>query len=348
MTPLLALLLFMPQSKAQQVLIPAAKTSMVFLDNLSPVLMSQEQLKLDKEATGCAASYMWKGSTPDILVYLSYYTYSSAPLHSNRELAERMFVSSKEAAERFAEMTKNDELLEAFNQKFADRTVTETKVGGYSAWLDSHEDKLTLSRRRYLAWGDSKEQWCLELIGATEVPAVKDVLKIIVDSVSAVKFDDAKTIESLPLKPQRLPGLMCSISAPGVFQIYRRTPLDTSRPGGEGVGANLPMGPISAVIYSSKYADSSVSSTLKTAEGLQENTVTSTMNVLAAKIRPVTLAGISGHEFALYFMNEGEPTYYCGVALAQAGREWIIHVQASRAAGGEKKVRSILETFKPE
>lgn len=348
MTSLLAVLLLMPQSKAQQVFVPAAKTSMVFLDNLTPVLLSQEDQKHEKELTGCAAFYQWKGSTPHILTTLSYYTYTNSPLKTNRQLAEGMYVASQEAAESFAAMTNNNGILESFKQKFTDRTVTETKVSGYPAWLDSHEDKLAKSWRRYLAWGDSKEQWCLELIGSNEIPAVKDVLKMIAESVTAVKFDDAKTLEGLALKTQKLPGLMCSVSAPGVFQVYARTPLDPSRPGGEGFGANMPMGPISSVIYASRYSDSAVSSTLKTAEGLQKVTVTPAMKVLGSKVRPVTLAGIPGHEFALYFEDAGEPTYYCGVALAQKGREWILHVQASKAAGGEKKVRSILETFKPE
>ncbi|QYK53632.1 MAG: hypothetical protein KF824_01780 [Fimbriimonadaceae bacterium] len=348
MTSLVALLLLAPQTKAQQVFIPAAKTSMVFLDNMSPVLMSQEDMKQEKETTGCAASYKWAGSTPHVLTTLSYYTYTSAPRKTNRELAEDMFAASKEAAERFVQMTGSNDILEAFKQKFVDRTVTETKVGGYPAWLDSHEDKLADSWRRYLAWGDSKEQWCLELIGSNEIPAVKDILKMIVESVAAVKFDDAKTLADLALKPQKLPGLMCSINAPGVFQVYPRVPLDASRPGGQGFGANMPMGPISAVIFASKYSDSVVSSTLKTAEGLQKNTVTPAMTVRGSKVRPVTVGGVSGHEFALDFDDAGVPSYYCGVALAQEGREWIVHVQASKAAGGEKKVRSILETFKPE
>jgi len=348
MTPLVALLLLAPQTKAQQVFIPAAKTSMVFLDNLTPVLLSQEDMKQEKEATGCAASYRWKGSTPHVLTTLTYYNYSSEPRKTTRGLAEGMYTASKEVAERFANNANNKEFLEAFNQKFTDRTVTETKVGGYSAWLDSHEDKLANSWRRYLAWGDSKEQWCLELIGSNEIPAVKDILKMIVESVAMVKFDDAETLSGLTLKPQKLPGLMCSINAPGVFQVYPRVPLDASRPGGQGFGANMPMGPISAVIFASKYSDSGVSSTLKTAEGLQKNTVTPEMTVRGSKVRPVTVAGISGHEFALDFDDAGVPTYYCGVALAREGREWIVHVQASKAAGGEKKVRSILATFKPE
>lgn len=346
MTSLLALVLLAPQTKAQPVFIPAAKTSIVFLDNLTPVLLTQEDMKLDNEATGCTASYRWKGSTPHIITTLSYYTYANSPLKTNRQLAEGMYDASKEAAERFAKMANNGEFLESFKQKFVDRTVTETKVSGYPAWLDAHEDKLANSWRRYLAWGDSKEQWCLELIGTNEIPAVKDVLKMIVESVAAIKFDDAKTVGALPLKPQKLPGLMCSISAPGVFQVYPRGPLDSSRPGGKGFGANMPMGPVSSVIFSTKYSDTVVSSTLKTAEELQKNTVTPEMTVRGSKVRPITVAGISGHEFALDFDDAGVPTYYCGVVLSQPGREWIVHVQASKAAGGEKKVRSILATFK--
>lgn len=346
MVSLLALILLAPQSKPQQVYIPSAKTSLVFLDNLTPVVVSDEDLKQDKELTGCILSYRWKGTTPHVYTTLTHYVYSSAPRKTTRELAEEMYFASMRVAENVAKSTGKQDIMDSFKQKFMDRKVTETKVSGYAAWLDSHEDKLTKSWRRYLAWGDSREQWCLELVGDNDIPAVKEVLNLIVQSVSAVKFDDAKVLEAVPLQAQKLPGMMCSFSAPGVFQMYRRAPLDPSRPGGQGYAASMPMGPISAVIFASKYTDSAVSSTLKTAEGLQKNTITPAMKVRASKVRPVTLGGLSGHEFALDFDDAGDPTYYCGVALADKGREWIVHVQASKAAGGEKKVRSMLESFK--
>ena len=343
-----AALVIAPCLAPQKVYIPAAKTSMIFLDNLAPVLLDPDERTDDQKSTGCAASYKWEGSSPYLTTRLSYYTYASAPLKSTRELAGGMFTSSKELAEGVAKATKSDDILEAFKQKFTERTVSERKVGNYSGWLDSHEDKLAKSWRRYLSWGDSKEQWCLELVGSSEVPPVKDMLRLILDSVTPTKFDDAEVIKSLALQPQKLPGLMCSISTPGVFQVYRGDPLDTSRSGGEGYGANMPMGPISAVIYASKYRDSAISPTLQTAQSLQKNTITPDMIVRGSKVRAVTLAGVAGHEFSLYFDDGGAPTYYCGVALAQNGNEWIIHVQASNAAGGEKKVRAILESFRPE
>lgn len=347
MSLILAGLLICSQTLAQEVYIPGAKTGFVFLGGVDPVLLLEAERAEDRKVTGCVTSSKWEGSSPYLLATLRYYTYSGNPRKTTRELAEGLFVSAKELAEMMAKTTQDDSFLNALKQKFTDRTVVETKVSGYSGWLDSYEDKLAKVWRRSLAWGDSREQWRLELVGSNEIPPVKDLLKTIVSSVEAVKFDDDQVLKELPIKPQKLPGLMCSMSAPGVFQVYARDPLDKSRPGGQGFAANLPMGAISAVVYASKYGNSGVSSTLKTAQDLQRMTIMPEMKVLGSKVRPVTLGGVSGHEFALSYEEGGVATYYCGVALAQKGREWILHVQASKAAGGEKKVRSILESFVP-
>lgn len=348
MLPLLLLIATFPAQNPPLVYVPGARLKMVLPANLTPVLRSAEDVKSDEERYGTLLRNRWSLENRYGLFHVSHWRYPSGTVQkrTTRQIAEELFEISRDLAEQLDRTGSDKGFTATHLKKFTNRKVTELKVGPYTAYLDSHQDLLTKSWRRYLAWGDQKEQWQVELVGNSEIPAVERMLELVLQSVSV---DPVGTIEAqaAPLISQSIPSLEATISAPGVFDVMSRPGASTNRPGGKGLSATMSFRDDYVVhIAQDKYADENVADTLRQASRLLQAMDMPGYEVKASKIIPVELGRLKGHVLRMEYVQDDIPMYGISACFARPGYDLVVHINIAKSLGGKEKADQILASLK--
>lgn len=348
MLTVLLLLAGAPLQTAPTVYIPTAGMRVVMPANLTPVLRTADEVKDDQERYGTLLRDRWSLENRYGLFHVSHWRYPSgtAPKRTVRQIAEELYETSRDLAEQLDRTGTDKEFMARHLKKFTNRTVTERKVGFYTGFLDSHEDTLTKSHRRYLAWGDEKKQWQVELVARGEPARIDRLLDLILQSV-AVGPVSAEEAKAAPLLAQTVPTLEATISAPGVFDVMTRPAASTSRPGVSGLSATMSLRDDYVVhIAQDKYADDKVSDTQSQASRLLRAMDMPGYEVKASKIVPIELGPLKGHVLRMDYVQDDAPMYGISACFARPGYELVVHINIAKGLGGRAKADEILATLK--
>lgn len=346
MVSLLATLALFQTQQARIVYIPSAKLKLVLPLNLDPALISSADKEVAQQEYGTPLYSRWEGESGVGYFSVCHWTYPSgyAPKKTTRQIAETMFEISRHLAETLG--ANDPEYAAKHQKKFVNRTVTEMKLGSYSGFVDAHDDSLTGSTRKFLAWGDEKNQWRVELIGkiANLNPKIKSLLDLIQQSVSVdpVTVEEAK---AAPLFPQTLSKMGLTISAPGVFELYQRPPASRTR---NGIAYSATMAlrhDYDVHIADDIYIDQVVSDTAATAKRLLDAMAMPGFEVKASKIVPINAGSLKGHALKMDYVDNGDRMYGISACFAKAGQDVIVHINISPAYGGKAKAEEILASF---
>lgn len=346
MVSLLATLALFQAQSARIVYIPSAKMKLVLPLNLDPDFMSSAEKQEAQKESGTPLYSRWEGETGVGFFSVSHWAFPSgyAPKMTTRQLAESMFETSRRMADMLGA---NDPDYKARHEKkFVNRTVTELKVGTYSGYVDAHEDTLTGSARRFVAWGDEKNQWQVELVGknANLNPKVKSLLELIQQSISVdpVSVEEAKAARLLP---QNLPKMDLTISAPGVFELYERPPASRNRTG-LAYSATMNLRHDYSVHFADDhYDDQLVSDTSATAKRFLDAMAMPGFELKASKIVPISVGSLKGHALKMDYLDNGDRIYGISACFAKPGRDVIVHINIGHGYGGKTKAEEIFGTL---
>lgn len=345
---LIAALAFQGTPVKSVVYIPDAKFQIVYPFPLVPRPLDAQTIQSRKSREGGTTFRYWEVEVPVGFCFLSYTSFTPAEpaKQTNRQRAETLFTLSKDMADSMETISKDGEWKKRHEQKFVNRKVTERKIGPYTAVVDAHDDLLSKSTRRSVAWGDDKEQWFLELSLDTDRESMKTVIDQIVDSIAVMKLTGPQA-KDLPVYEQELPKMDMKISAPGVFGMFHRPAISSSRPGGLGTVAHLSMADgYNVSIYHDKYTDQDKANTESVANKLLEGMKLPGLEVKASKVQPHKVGSLTGHALRVDYVENGRAMYGISAALTKPGLDVILHIQISKEAGGKEEADTLFNSLK--
>lgn len=326
-------------------LIPTARMTAGFFGVFEGVPQREDDKQRFKEFTGSDTYFLWQSSRSP-LSRLTHIRYSdpSARKVSTKQLATQLFDVMEKMANN---ETLGGSLKEKFAKKFTDRSVKEMKVSGYEGWLDRHVDTETGSTRRYLAWGDEKEQWVWEVVYPTAIKGLDDVVSQLMATATVIKLEPGDAA-AVPLLPQRIPDTTVSISSPGVLDVFYRKSLGIGTGLPDGLTASCQMGPQFSL---TAYVDSGYSTKPGESErlcrsfekSLREN---DEFEVSATKVLPFSKDGYDGHVYRAAYSQFGDKMYQLSVVASNGSKHAIVHLIVGEVNGGKSKADEILATLK--
>lgn len=187
--------------------VPSANLQILFSRDMEPVAPEESSRKESKGRLGWETESIWLATAPRAWVRLTHWTYAKGkkPLMTPKEIATELYTNS--------ELVSTKEELE---QSYFDRKVIDAKVGPYPATVDLHLDKNENRHLAFLAFGDEKEQWFVEISGDAKLEGMDASIRSMVASVRPLTTPKGQLAKGLT-RMMNLPGTGFEIAAPASF-----------------------------------------------------------------------------------------------------------------------------------